>query len=104
MADTNMRGWNRLKCDCGSDTFLRVIHLKWSLNGGCVDEPAFYQCAHCQGLVDQQSLIKRAEVAAKRADLKEKEDELEVLSHATAKRDDVPIQTGNKDKVGVPAR
>jgi len=81
-----MKGWQRLTCECGGDTFSRVLHLKWSPNGGTVEEPAFYKCDHCLGLVDQMMLVKRAQLLAAKREVDEKQGELDAVEAGMPKR------------------
>jgi hypothetical protein len=69
-------GWATLKCSCGSSEFLHKITLRWREGSGTTEAPAGYRCRQCDGDVDPASLIRIAQVSAKRAELAALQEEL----------------------------
>ena len=75
-----IREWVALKCDCGGDRFEALFHLKYRTGGGTTQEPAGYRCIACLGVVDNQRMIRLIEINRLRAEVKEKEAEIEAKS------------------------
>lgn len=69
-------GWQRLTCSCGTERFAKTFHLRWRKGGGITEEPAGYFCLECHGIVDSAALISKAELRAKKQELKELEDQI----------------------------
>lgn len=69
-------GWERLTCLCGQNRFAPMVHLRWRNGGGITQEQAGYFCLECHGVADGSSMIQRAQVAARRRELREMESEL----------------------------
>ena len=69
-------GWQRLNCSCGTERFAKTFHLRWRRGGGITEEPAGYFCLECHGIVDSAALISRAELKAKKQELRELEEEI----------------------------
>lgn len=69
-------GWQRLACSCGTERFAKTFHLRWRRGGGITEEPAGYFCLECHGIVDSAALISRAELRAKKQELRELEEEI----------------------------
>lgn len=80
MQDSKMMpdGWERLTCSCGQNRFAKVVALRWRQGAGVVEQPDGYFCMECHGVVDSAQLIQKAQVAVKRRELQELQDELEV--------------------------
>lgn len=84
MAD--IKEWVVLKCDCGGDKFVPLVHLRFRTGGGTNAEPAGHQCIACMGVVDNARMIKLIELTALRRQLKETEAEIEAKTDAPAGR------------------
>lgn len=76
MEERSIDGWERLTCLCGQNRFAPIIFLRWRPSGGVTQEPGGYFCLECHGVVDASVLIQRAQVNAKRRELKELEGEI----------------------------
>jgi hypothetical protein len=76
--------WENLKCDCGGERFAETRSLRWRPTGGTTPQHAGYKCALCGLEVDTGYLIRKAEVAHKKQQLKEAQDELASLETPTA--------------------
>lgn len=75
-------GWQRLTCTCGTERFAAATFLRWRKSGGITTEPAGYFCLECHTMVDSAALIARAELKAKKQELKDLEEEIgEPLLH-----------------------
>jgi hypothetical protein len=68
--------WQNLKCDCGCEQFVPKVVLRWKPSGGVTDQAAGYQCRDCRADVDTASLVRIAELARKRQELRSLEQEL----------------------------
>jgi hypothetical protein len=77
---SEIREWTILKCDCGGDKFEELVHLKFRTGGGTTTEPAGHRCIACNGIVDNQRMIRLIELAKLRQEIKEKEAEIEAKS------------------------
>ena len=69
-------GWQRLTCPCGTERFAAATFLRWRKSGGITNEPAGYFCLECHAMVDSAALIMRAELKAKKRELKDLEEEI----------------------------
>lgn len=79
--------WQRLRCDCGSDLFLPVLHLRWRPGGGLTPEPTgMHQCQMCTAVVSHEVLICRAQAKAAKAKAAELQAEADEAAEAAATR------------------
>jgi len=61
--------WERMKCGCGGEKFLRSNMLRWHPTGGTTEEPGGWLCAECLKTVDMAELINRSRLSMKQAEL-----------------------------------
>ena len=67
----SLRGWEILKCECGSEHFQQVFKLSWHEGQGTSMRPDGYFCSDCQRLVNTQKMINVAEEKVLKAKIKE---------------------------------
>ena len=72
--------WERMKCGCGSEKFLRANMLRWHPTGGTTEEPGGWLCAECLKGVDMADLISRSRLALKQEELRALQEEIKGTS------------------------
>lgn len=58
-----------LKCECGSDFFVKVHRLRHLQSGGIADEVAGERCSKCGNHVNRQQLVREQDLIAKKAEI-----------------------------------
>ena len=81
-----IRDWTTLKCECGSEQFLAVMHLRFKEGGGTTPQPSGYMCAQCHTIADAAYLIGRVTLARKRREVAELQEEIAQTATAPAAR------------------
>lgn len=86
--------WQSLKCSCGCQEFLPKVVLRWKPAGGVTDQAAGYKCRDCQADVDTAALVRIAEVARKRTELRALEQEVEQMGETVRPKAGIGKATG----------
>lgn len=69
----SMHGWENLKCDCGSDSFMALHQLQWHENQGTANKQTGWQCTKCRKIISTSDMI----AVAKKKRLQDKIKELQ---------------------------
>lgn len=79
-----MQDWKNLKCECGSEQFIQMIHLRFHPTGGSTQGPGGEKCGLCGKVVNRVDLLNRAKLEQKKAELKALQEEVGVKPIATS--------------------
>lgn len=76
MANEQMKDWQNLRCECGSEQFLPVINLRYKEGAGTTNQPAGFECAQCRTKADTAYLLGRLTLKRKMIEMKALEEEI----------------------------
>lgn len=91
--------FENLKCDCGSESFIITVAVRWRPAGGIVNQAGGYRCANCKRIAAVQRMI----TDVQQRHLQAKINELQEQANANAPGDKIPLQKGNEAEAGLRA-
>jgi len=87
MTDARLPLWERMECSCGNDQFLEPVYIKIHPNQGPAIEKAPRICTRCKRTVNTAQLQNILELKKTEHELKQKQEQLSVLTKEAEKRE-----------------